>query len=189
MLKDLIKKNRSYRRFHQDISIEKATLEQLIDLARISASAGNKQPLKYFISCDPEKNARIFPSLAWAAYLKDWNGPVEGERPTAYIGVLGDTTISTSCDIDAGIACQNILLAATEMGLGGCILLSFNRTALRQILNIPEQYKMMLMIALGKPKEAVVLEAMQDGDVKYWRDEGQVHHVPKRSLQEIILDF
>lgn len=189
MMLDLVKQTRSFRRFCQDIPVERETLEKLIDLARLSASAGNKQPLKYYLSCDPAQNALIFPNLAWAAYLKDWPGPEEGERPSAYIAILGDTEIGNTFDIDAGIACQNIMLGATEAGLGGCILLSFNRIKLRELLAIPEQYKMLLMIALGKPKETVVLEDMQNGDVKYWRDQEQVHHVPKRSLEEIILNF
>ena len=116
MLLDLVKQTRTYRRFYQDVPVEYLVLENLVNLARLSASAGNKQPLKYFLSCDPAKNALIFPNLAWAAYLKEWPGPEEGERPTAYIGVLGDNSISSSFDIDSGIACQNIMLGATEAG-------------------------------------------------------------------------
>lgn len=189
MLLDLVKRTRTYRRFYQDVPVERQVLEDLINMARLSASAGNKQPLKYFLSCDPAKNSLIFPNLGWAAYLKDWPGPEEGERPAAYIGVLGDTEISNSFDIDTGIACQNIMLGATEAGLGGCIIMSFNKTKLREILSIPERYKMLIMIALGKPKETVVIEEIKDGNVQYWRDQNQVHHVPKRLLQEIILDF
>jgi nitroreductase len=188
ILKDLITKNRSYRRFYQDTDVSLETLRELVDLARLSASGANKQPLKYFLSADPQKNAIIFPNLAWAGYLKDWQGPEEGERPSAYIIILGDKTISQSFGCDHGIAAQSILLGATERGFGGCIIGSIRRSELSQLLNISDNFEILLVIALGKPKEKVVIEPINtDGDYKYWRDEKGVHHVPKRSLDETIL--
>jgi nitroreductase len=187
MLKDLILRNRSYRRFYQEVPISLETLKELVDLARLSASAANRQPLKYILSNSPEMNARIFPYLAWAGYLKDWGGPKEGEKPSAYIVVLGDKTITQIFGCDHGIAAQSILLGAVEKGLGGCIIGSVRRSELSQELNIPEQYEILHVIALGKPKEQVVIEPVEDGNIKYWRDEQGIHHVPKRSLDDIIL--
>jgi nitroreductase len=188
MLKDLIAKNRSYRRFHQDEPIDLEMLLSLVDLARLSASGANRQPLKYILSCEPEKNALIFPNLAWAGYLKDWGGPGEGEQPAAYVVILGDTEISKSSGVDHGIAAQSILLGATEKGLGGCIIASIQREKLREALNIDPRYEILLVLALGKPKEKVQIEAVaQDGDIKYWRDSDGVHHVPKRSLDDLIV--
>ena len=188
MLKDLILRNRSYRRFHQEVSIRPDDLKELVDLARQSASAANRQPLKYFLSYQPEMNARIFPYLAWAGYLKDWIGPQEGEKPSAYILVLGDKTITQAFGCDHGIAAQSILLGATEKGLGGCIIGSVQKSELSRELGIPAQYEVLIAIALGKPKEQVVLEPVpEDGNIKYWRDAQGIHHVPKRALDEIIL--
>jgi nitroreductase len=159
-----------------------------VDLARLSASAANLQPLKYLLSCDPEKNALIFRHLAWAAYLKDWGGPAPGERPGAYIVILGDTAISHTFGCDHGIAAQSILLGAREKGLAGCMIGLIKREELRQALSIPIQYEILLVIALGKPREqAVIDEVGPNGDIKYWRDSAGVHHVPKRSLQELIV--
>ncbi len=119
MLKNLILKNRSYRRFDQKHGIELSTLRELVDLARLSGSAGNLQPLKYILSSDPKTNETIFSFLVWAKYLKDWKGPAEGERPTAYIIMLWDTSICPSkMHYDAGIYAQSILLGAVEKGLG-----------------------------------------------------------------------
>jgi nitroreductase len=189
MIKDLIIKNRSYRRFYQDDPVSLETLRGLIELARLSASAANKQPLKYILSSDPQKNAEIFQTLAWAGYLKEWQGPEEGERPAAYIIMLGDKTIAQSFGCDHGIAAQSILLGAVEKGLGGCIIGSIRRNELSQLLHIPDDYEILLVIALGKPKETVVVEPIgPEGDFKYWRDENGVHHVPKRELDEIILE-
>jgi nitroreductase len=188
MIKDLVVKNRSYRRFDQGFAVGMDTLRDLIDLARLSGSAGNKQPLKYILSCDPQKNALIFEQLAWAGYLKEWPGPSEGERPSAYILMLGDKEISQSFDFDNGIAAQSILLGAAEKGLGGCMIASIQRTNLRERLNIPERYELILVIALGRPIETVVLETVKpDGNIKYWRDHEGRHYVPKRSLDDVIL--
>ena len=187
-LRDLVLRNRSYRRFYQDVAIDLETLRELIDLARCSASGSNRQPLKYVLSCDPSKNAAIFPLTRWAGFLRDWPGPAEGERPSAYIIILGDTEISKSSGVDHGIAAQSIMLGATEKGLGGCMIGSIDREQLRQVLDIPESYEILLLLALGKPKEKVVLEDLgPEGDIKYYRDEADVHHVPKRALDDIII--
>ncbi len=187
MIKDLVLKNRSYRRFHQDSPISMDTLKELAELGRISSSGGNKQPLKYILSCDSETNATIFDQLTWAAALKDWPGPEEGEHPAGYIIVLEDTTIGKA-GVDHGISCTNILLGAVEKGLGGCMLASIRKKELRQTLSIDEKYEILLVVALGKPKEVVKLTELEEGgDTKYWRDEDQVHHVPKRKPSEIII--
>ena len=188
MMKDLVLKNRSYRRFTEDVEVDYQTLRELVNLARLSASAANKQPLRYILSCTKEKNALIFPNLAWAAYLKDWNGPSEGERPSAYIVVLADTEVSTNFNWDAGICSQSILLGAVEQGLGGCIIASVNKPDLKQALGIPNQYEIVFVLALGKPKEKVVIEPVPPtGNIKYWRDADETHHVPKRSLEDLII--
>lgn len=189
MLRELILKNRTYRRFDESHRVEIGTLRELVDLARLSASAANLQPLKYIISCSPETNSRIFPTLGWAAYLEDWPGPAEGERPAAYIIVLVDTEISSSYfEYDAGIAIQSILLGATERGLGGCIIASINREKLRKVLQIPDRFDILLVLAIGKPAERVIIEEItRQQDIKYWRDEQGIHHVPKRRLEDIII--
>lgn len=188
MIRDLITKNRSYRRFWQEAVIALDTLKELVDFARLSPSSGNFQPLKYILSCDPQKNALIFPHLAWAGFLKDWNGPCEGERPSAYIIILGDTKIKKSFSCDHGIAAQSILLGAIEKGLGGCIIGSIQRQGIGKALDIPSHYKILLVLAIGKPREKVVIETVgKTGDIKYWRDSNDIHHVPKRLLDDIIV--
>jgi nitroreductase len=189
MIEELIRQNRSFRRFHQDQQVSRETLLSLVNLARLSASAANLQPLKYVLSCDPEKNAQIFACLAWAGYLKDWPGPSEGERPAAYIVILGDREITKNFDCDHGIAAQSILLGAREQGLGGCMIGSIKKDQLCRLLNLPERYDILLVIALGRPNEKVVLtEVGSNGSIKYWRDEAGVHYVPKRKLENIIID-
>jgi nitroreductase len=188
MLRELIIQNRSCRRFEEGFAIERRTLEELVDLARLSASAANLQPLKYILSCAPPRNAEIFPHLAWAAYLKDWPGPAPGERPSAYVVILGDTTISKNFGCDHGIAAQSILLGAREEGLAGCMIGLIEREDLREALEIPARYEILLVLALGKPREQAVIDELgPGGDIRYWRDSAGVHHVPKRPLQELLV--
>jgi len=188
-IKDLIKKNRSIRRFEQGFKISKKTLKELIELARLSSSAANLQPLKYIISCDENNNNKIFPYTKWANYLQNWKGPSGSEKPSAYILILGDTTITKSFGYDHGIAAQSILLGATEKGLGSCIIGALKRKALHQSLGIPSRYEILLAIALGKPNEKAVVETACNGEIKYWRDENDIMHVPKRPLEELILNL
>ena len=186
----IAKINRSYRRFVQKKEISTKLLTKLVNLARISASGANRQPLKYILSNTADKNQLIYPTLSWAGYLKDWDGPEEGEKPSAYIIILGDQELSRSFEYDAGIACQSILLGAAERGLGGCIIGSIKRETLRENLAIPDRYEILLVLALGKPGERVVIEDINsEGDIQYWRDEDDIHHVPKRTLKELILDL
>lgn len=188
-LKELVLKTRSYRRFDESHRIDLRTLEDLVDLARLSASGANRQPLKFLLCNAPEDCDRIFPSIVWAAYLKDWDGPAPGERPSGYIIVLGDKSLAESFGVDHGIAAQSIMLGATEAGLGGCMIASVRREQLRNELRIPDKFDILLVLALGKPVENVIIDKIRDGDVKYWRDPEKNHHVPKRDLRELILKF
>jgi nitroreductase len=166
------------------------TLKNLVDLARLSASGANLQPLKYILCTHPPTNAMIFPCLGWAGYLTDWAGPEEGEKPPAYIIILGDTGIVKDFGCDHGIAGQSILLGAREQGLAGCMIGSLKRAKLRDIFQIPEQLQILLVLAIGKPKETAVIENVgPNNDIKYWRDSEGIHHVPKRNLSDIIVDF
>ena len=193
MIKDLVRFNRSYRRFYQNENISRDSLIELIDLARLSPSGKNIQAHKFIISNEAALNANIYSTLAWAGYLPTWDGPDEGERPAAYITILGDKSISDKFDIDylyinSGIICQSILLGAAEKGIGACIFASIQRKKLAEILNLPEHLEIMLVIALGKPKEIIEIEEIEtNGDIKYWRDDKQVHHVPKRKLKDLII--
>ncbi|MCB2194874.1 MAG: nitroreductase family protein [Bacteroidetes bacterium] len=187
MLKDLVFKNRSYRRFYQDHKITVKDLKELVDLARLSASGRNLQPLKYFLSADEATNEKIFSTLAWAGYLKNWDGPEEGEKPAGYIVILGDTRLTKNYFCDHGIASQSILLGAVEKGLGGCIFASVQRTKLKELIALEDHFEILLVLAIGKPKEKVVIEQVTEGDIKYYRDANLVHHVPKRNLDDIIV--
>ena len=169
-LRELVRKNRSYRRFDQSAEITTGQLMNWIELARFSASGRNMQPLKFALSTDKKLNRELFTHLAWAGYLTNWKGPAEGERPVAYIAVLHDKQVSDKYFCDDGIAMQSILLGATEAGYGGCILGSVNRKKVAELLELPAHLEILWMIALGKPAETVVLDDAEGYQIRYWRD-------------------
>lgn len=185
---ELVVKNRSYRRFYEDRKIPASVLEQLVSLARFVPSGRNMQLLRYIISNRSAENDKIFSTLSWAAYLNSWEGPVKGERPAAYIIVLHDKKLSGTVQADTGIAAQTILLGAVSIDLGGCMIMSVKKELLATLLNIPPEFSVELVIALGYPKETVVIDNVKpDGDIRYWRDHNSVHHVPKRNMNELIV--
>ena len=186
--KELVTRTRSYRRFDQTVSIPRETLESWAALARLVPSSANLQALKFLLINDPEMNAKVFKSISFAGYLKEWGGPKEGEKPTAYVLILGDTSIKHNFDLDAGIAAQTIMLAANEDGFGGVMMSAIKREVLREDLQIPVHLEIVLLLALGKPTEQVhVEEISEEHGIRYYRDAEDVHHVPKRPLSELIL--
>ncbi|KPA12167.1 Nitroreductase family protein [Candidatus Magnetomorum sp. HK-1] len=183
----LVKNTRSCRRFKPNPSVTIDLLKSLVDLTRMTASAANLQPLKYILCCEPEKNSKIFDCLGWAGFLKDWAGPVPEERPTGYIVMLGDNRIAKKFDMDAGIAAQTIMLGASNKGYAGCMIANIRHLNLADTIKIQDHHVILLVLALGAPKETIVLDPMKaDGDFRYFRDEQGIHHVPKRNLDDLI---
>lgn len=189
-LENLLKKDRSVRRFDATRAIGEDVLTKLVSLTRYCASAANRQPLKYRLVSTPEECRKVFELVKWAAYLSDWDGPEESERPVAYLVQCLDTELSQNCLCDDGLQLQAITLGAEALGIGGCIIKSFNMPAIRETLGIEDSFQPLYVLALGYPVERVVLEDIapgKDADVKYYRTPDGVHHVPKRRLQELIL--
>ena len=186
MIRDLIIKNRSYRRFDATVKITFKQIEKWIELARFSASGRNMQPIKYAVCTNEQTNEKIFPNLGWAGFLTNWEGPAENEKPVAYIAVLYDKSLADTYYCDDGIAIQSILLGAVEDGFGGCVIGSVNKGKVAKILNLPDNLEILWLIALGKPAEECVLEDIQNDNIEYCRDSNDIHHVPKRTLSEII---
>lgn len=187
MFRDLVLKSRSYRRFDESVRIPRETPVELVDLARHAPCSANLQGLKFSLIYDKALADKVFPLMKFAGYLKDWGGPAEGERPTAYIVVLGDERIKRQYDMDTGIAAQTMMLGAVEKGFGGCMMSSVKREELAALLELPAYLEVVLVLALGKPAEVVVIEPVgEDDDIKCYRDEQGVHHVPKRALEDLI---
>lgn len=189
MFKDLVRSNRSYRRFDHSQSVSMHTLEELVELARLCPSAANRQPLRFILSTAPADNEAIFACLKWAAYLTDWEGPAPAERPSAYIVMINAAKDWEFAKFDLGIMAQTMLLGAVERGLGGCMIGALDRERLRTHFSLPAEMEVSLVLALGKPVEEVrIVEVPAGGSIKYFRDDAGVHYVPKRALAELILE-
>ncbi|SBW08916.1 Nitroreductase [uncultured delta proteobacterium] len=185
---DLLRAARTCRRFVEDTPLPPAALRHIVDAARVASSCVNRQPLRYYTVSDPEIRGRIFPGIRWAGALPDWNGPAEGERPTGYIVICSAQPANMFVYYDIGIAAQSMQLCATAMGLGCCMINNFAKDAAREILGIPDTLEVMLLLALGAPREVRRIEDAVAGDsLTYWRDEQNVHHVPKLMLDQVLL--
>ncbi|UCC59155.1 MAG: nitroreductase family protein [Candidatus Bathyarchaeum sp.] len=178
-----IKSKRTIRKYLQK-DVPEEVLLKCVDAARLSPSAANLQPLKYIIINDPKLLKKVFSTLSWAGYLSDYQ-PSEGEMPRAYIIILVDEKISRTPNHDTGIAVMSISMVAHDEGLGSCILGAVNREKLREILKVPEDLAIALVVALGYPAENPVVDTAKAGDIKYWLDENGVLHVPKRHLKDV----
>lgn len=191
MLKDLLIACRSCRGYDESRRISKEELLEFVDLTRYSAASMNIQPLKYRLIFEKEEVERMQPLTIWARQLPQMKLPHPGKNPTAFIIICQDTNVDPGIGKfhrDVGIVAQTMLLAATEKGLGGCMIGSFSAGRVAEEFDLPEHIKPMLVVAFGKPDEKIVLTDLpEDGNFKYYRDENDVHYVPKRSLDEIVL--
>lgn len=181
-LKSLLERDRSVRRFDERRPLSYSEVEEIVSLTVFCASAANRQPLRYCIVTENNMLEKIYPLLKWAGYLTDWDGPAEGERPTAIVVQLLDTGLTDDCMCDDGLHLQAITLGATARGFGGCIIKAFNAPALAKVLSLPDNLKPLYVLALGYPAEKVVIERLEGDDIKYWRSADGVHHVPKREF-------
>jgi nitroreductase len=190
MISGLVEKNRSYRKFHEEVEVSQETLKELVNLARLSGCGMNMQSLRYMLITVKADREKVYPYIKWAAFLKDWGGPKEGQRPSAFILLLKDTgKNSFVVQTDMGIACQSILLGAVEKGLGGCIIGALDKDKLKDAFSIREDLELQYVIAIGKPDQNVIIDEIELGqDTKYWEDEDGNHHVPKIRLEDIIIE-
>ncbi|WP_449033141.1 nitroreductase family protein [Porphyromonas sp.] len=185
----LLKSNRSYRRFDSSVQLSEEEIRSWIEALRYTASAKNVQPLKYRIITDKAQVDTVFSLLHWAAYLPDWQGPSPEERPVAFVIQVLDRTISASSRFDEGIQLEALTLMARSSGYGGCILAAFDSAKLSDLLSLnTDRYTPIAVVALGKPIEEVVIEDLPtpEGDIRYYRTRDKVHHVPKRTVDQLI---
>ena len=188
--KELVLKNRSYRGYDASVKQKREALINLIDHARLMPAARNAQPLKYFLAYEDEVVKKIQAHTRWAGALTDLNLPFEGEEPTSFIVILHDTDLQpvvAQFQHDVGIAAAAITLAATECELGCCMIGAYSATGVKEVMQTPENLVPVLVIAIGKPTEEIVLTEAIEGHVTYYRDEN-VHYVPKRKLTDLIVN-
>jgi len=182
---DLILSRRTIRNFKPD-PLPPGTLERLAGAARVAPSAANLQPLEFIVIDSPEVRAEILPCLKWAAYINPAGNPLPGHEPAGYVVILLNSGIREKMfEYDAGAAIENMIIAALGEGIGACWLLSIDRERIREILKVPESYRVDSVLALGYPDESPVVEELGES-CKYWKDENGILHVPKRKTADVI---
>lgn len=193
----LVRRARTCRRFDESMRVPREFLLELAELAHLAPCGANAQRLRFHVVSGAEDCARVFDELAWAGALKDWAGPAEGERPTGYIAVLAERTVpgkpaAPITEVDTGIAAQTMMLAARSATpeVAACMFKGFTPHAIDAMGLDNDKYELKLIMAFGVPAEIQVIDAIDsnpDGSINYWRDEAQVHHVPKRSLADVLV--
>lgn len=185
---DAIMTRRTIRKFEQK-KVDRKDLERLVDCARVAAYGANVQPLKFAIVDNEETLKKIYPSTKWAGALTD-GAPKENERPAAYIAVLGDKNIKSNgvFEVEAGAAVTTMMLEAVEMGLGTCWLGAIQRDEIKKTLAVDESLDVVYLMAVGYPMQNSRMVEMQDGNVKYFESEDGTINVPKRSLEEVLVE-
>jgi nitroreductase len=188
MIKELVIQNRSYRKFHNSKKLTSNQLADLVDIARLTPSSKNRQPLKYLLVTKDDDVNFVFGHLKWAWHLKHWDGPEKSQQPPSYIVMCIDKDLNDQALIDSGIAAQTILLAATEKKLGGCIIRTVNRYAIGKHFNLSKNIEVVQVIAIGYPDQDIELTpVLANGSVVYYEDNTGKHFVPKRELKDIII--
>ena len=194
---NLVASCRSFRRFDEGRRVPEEFLLELVDMARLCANGANRQLLRFRVVSDSAACDAVFAELAWAGYFKDWAGPVAGERPTGYVVIAAERSAAGKSaapivEVDCGIAAQTMMLAARSAtpSYAGCMLRAFTPRLIDVLGLDAERYELKLVCAFGLSAEEVRLEplsASPDGSIKYWRDDTGVHHVPKRSLEDVLI--
>lgn len=183
---ELIKNRRTIRTF-KSTPIEHEKLLQIADCARLAPTAANLQPLKFAIITDENIRKAMFPHIKYAGYVPDWN-PEFKETSPAFIAILNDSSIKPGekAECDCGAAIMSMCLAAEDMGISSCWLGAIDRGKIREILELEEKYDIMYLLALGYKNQSGETFDMTDS-VKYYFDEDNNVHVPKRTLDEVVI--
>ena len=191
MLIDLVKKNRSYRGYDHSRKVTREELLSMVEAARLCPSSVNRQPLRYFLAYQEETAAAVQAETKWARGLPELRLPHPGKEPAAFIVICQDTDTDSNLSRyqrDVGIVAQTMLLAAVEMDLGGCMIGNFNADSVHRVLNLAQNIRPLLIVAVGKPDEEIILTDAADGKTAYYRDEKDRHYVPKRPLKDLIIE-
>ncbi|MBN1572654.1 MAG: nitroreductase family protein [Deltaproteobacteria bacterium] len=183
---DAILKRRTIRRFTRD-RVDREILIEFVDYARLAPSTLNYQALEFIVVDEVKTVDEMFNNVKLALFLPEDQRPTFDERPAAYIVILANTDVmKKNFERDVGAAAENILLGALARGLGGVLMWSVDRDAVRRLLNVPDKYVIDSAIALGRPAEEAKIVEPVDGSLRYYRDDKGVHNVPKRPLKTIL---
>ena len=190
MFKDLVMKSRSCRGFDSDKKVKIEDIKTLISYVRYCPQARNLQALKYRIVTEDKEVKVLQDNTVYGGALPKLNLPFDNQEPTSFIVICLDKTINDNMEahkIDIGIVAQTILLGAQEMGIDGIMIGSFHKKNIQEGLALDENYEIGLVIPLGYSVETTKIVDYETGSINYYRDSENVHYIPKRKLEELII--
>jgi len=187
---ELLKTRRSYRKFEQK-PVPEEVLRDILEAARLSASGGNKQPLRYIVINDSSKLDSVLQYLTWAGQIpKEIGWPKDNEKPVLYIAVIENVKESPYSETDAGIADANMTLAAWSHGVGSCIICACNKPKLEELFGLGENQRLHSIVAFGYPShKSTVVDPGDDGKLNYYVDEEKNFYVKKRKIEDAVSYF
>jgi len=187
MTYNLILKRRTIRKFLPE-KIDERILKKLVNAARLAPSTANLQPLEFVIINQKKLTEEVFSHTRWAGYINPQGTPKKGEEPVTFIAFVVNQEIAHSdyYKVDCGTAAQNLILAALEEGIGSCIIAACNKGKIEKLINVPQGRKLEFVVALGYPAEQPIAEEAKSGSIKYYKDDQDILHVPKRPLEEVV---
>jgi nitroreductase len=142
---DVILSRRSIRSY-ENKEIPQEILRQVLEAGRQAPSAANRQPVRFIIVTDSEIKKELSTSL-FGKHIKN--------APLAIIGCADEKSLLTGkwAIIDATIAMQNMIIAALTFGVGSCWIGSFSEKKVKDLLKIPDKWKVVALLTLGYPAE------------------------------------
>ncbi len=146
---EAIKERRSVRAYKQK-PVPEEKLQKILEAARLAPSAGNRQPWKFVVVREEEKRKKLAEAAANQSFV--------AEAPVVIAAVALNPDYVMRCEVpsyavDLAIAVDHMTLAAVEEGLGTCWIGAFYQNQVKEILNIPEKYKVVALLPLGYPAD------------------------------------
>ncbi len=183
-LTKLLTKNRSVRGYDPSFVVREDQMRSILEVAVRVPSAMNRQALRFRPVLADEAD-KVLDGFHLGGALPELKLPYAGTEPRAFIIVCAACEPDNYLYIDLGITAQSMLLRATELGLNGIMIGSFDKRRLQEVFNLPSLP--LLLIAIGKRAEQIELtEIGADEPHAYYRRDG-IHYVPKVRLEKLIL--
>jgi nitroreductase len=146
---EAIQERRSIRSY-EDKPVEREKMEKILEAGRLAPSAKNVEPW-HFIAVTNAAKRKVLSGGTWAKFLS--------QSPLVIVA-CGDKKASPNWyAIDVALAVENMVLTAVSMGLGTCCVGSFNEKDVKSALKIPENFEVLIMLAVGYPGNKVDLSS------------------------------
>jgi len=134
---------------------DRGTLEAVLEAARWAPSGGNLQPWRFVVVLEADRRRALAGAAYGQAFLAQAPTVITVcAVPEESVKHYGQRGRDLYCLQDTAAAAENLLLAATELGLGSCWVGAFDESAVSRVLELPQNWRPVALLALGRPAEA-----------------------------------